>query len=64
MLLLLVLVVLLVLTHRRQILSDDYRKAVLLRDDRTLEFHAHYGLYYKTVRIRLPPPLLPPPACR
>jgi len=34
-----------------QILSDDFSKLVFLRTDRTIEFHAKFGHYYKT---RLP----------
>jgi ribosome biogenesis protein ENP2 len=29
-------------------LSDDWTKAVLLQNDRTIEFHTHYGMHYKT----------------
>lgn len=35
----------------QRFLSDDYTKIVLLRDDKTLEFHAQYGLHE---RIHLP----------
>lgn len=31
-----------------QILSDDWTKTVWLQNDRTVEFHSHYGLHYKT----------------
>ncbi|XP_054722795.1 nucleolar protein 10-like, partial [Uloborus diversus] len=31
-----------------EILSDDYSKLVLLQCDRSVEFHAQYGGYYKT----------------
>ncbi|CAB4428976.1 unnamed protein product [Rhizophagus irregularis] len=30
------------------ILSDDWTKSVLLQNDRTIEFHTHGGIYYKT----------------
>jgi len=31
-----------------EILSEDYRKMALLREDRYLEFHAPWGYYYRT----------------
>jgi ribosome biogenesis protein ENP2 len=31
-----------------QVLSDDYSKLALLESDRTVEFHARFGTYYKT----------------
>ncbi|KNC82981.1 hypothetical protein SARC_04750 [Sphaeroforma arctica JP610] len=31
-----------------QILSDDFRKVVFLEADRYVEFHAHFGRYFKT----------------
>jgi ribosome biogenesis protein ENP2 len=31
-----------------EVLSNDYSKLVLLRADRTIEFHAKYGMYYET----------------
>jgi ribosome biogenesis protein ENP2 len=31
-----------------QILSDDFSKFAFLHSDRTIEFHARYGTYYKT----------------
>jgi ribosome biogenesis protein ENP2 len=34
-----------------QILSEDYSKLAFLRADRTLEFHAKFGTYYK---VRIP----------
>ena len=35
-----------------QILSDDYSKAVFLCQDRTVNFHAKFGAYYKTRIVR------------
>lgn len=31
-----------------EILSDDYSKMAFLQSDRTIEFHAKFGTYYKT----------------
>ncbi len=38
-----------------KILSEDYQKLVLLRSDRSLEFHAQFGRYYniRVPRVRL-----------
>ncbi len=35
-----------------QILSEDYSKAVFLCQDRTVNFHAKFGAYYKTRVVR------------
>lgn len=34
-----------------KVLSEDYSKLVFLRTDRTIDFHAQFGFYY---RMRLP----------
>lgn len=35
-------------TVQFEILSDDYSKMAFLQADRTIEFHAKFGTYYKT----------------
>ena len=38
------------------VLSDDYSKMAFLQADRTVEFHARFGTYYKTRIPKVGPP--------